>query len=260
MKNPVIKFRIISFSCFLVTWVLVFLCSPARCEQVATSPVFAGSSQLVIVTTGGWDEVSGKLQRYSRKDVNAPWKRVGSVIPVVVGKSGLGWGRGINPVITDDAGPQKKEGDGRGPAGIFKLGDAFGLAPKSEMPGLKLPYLQLNPETECVDDVKSTHYNSIVGDVRARDWDSSEHMKNVGAQYRLGVVVEHNFEPRVNGGGSCIFMHVWKDSGTGTSGCTAMSSEAMDGFITWLEPKAKPLLVQLPKAKYKVLKKQWGLP
>ena len=225
------------------------------------STALKDSTQIVLVTTAGWNEVPGKLQCFERKDTQSPWKSVGAAIPIVVGRSGLGWGRGVNPEVTL-AGPRKKEGDGRSPAGIFHLGDAFGLAPTAQVHDLKLPYLQLNPDIECVDDVKSVRYNSIVNrhEVLSVDWNSSEHMSTVVPQYRLGVVVEHNFDPRVSGGGSCIFMHIWHDAKSGTSGCTAMSSENMDHFITWLDPHAKPLLVQLPVAEYGTLKKTWMLP
>ncbi len=244
--------------------VLLSLCNHSFAQNFAsTNYPFAKSTQLVLVTTAGWDDVPGKLQRFVRPDTATRWRPFGAEIPVVVGRSGLGWGSGVQPETNSQtAGPRKKEGDGRSPAGIFKLGDAFGLAAASELPNLKLPYLQLNPDIECVDDVKSTHYNRIVNrrEVASVDWNSSEHMREVGAQYRIGVVVEHNFEPRIAGVGSCIFMHIWKDARTGTSGCTAMDSAAMDEFITWLDPRAKPMLVQLPKAQYEDLKAAWLLP
>ena len=42
------------------------------------------------------------------------------------GKNGLAWGKGIADNLDQRDGPVKHEGDGKAPAGIFKLGTAFG--------------------------------------------------------------------------------------------------------------------------------------
>jgi D-alanyl-D-alanine dipeptidase len=223
--------------------------------------LFKGSKQIVLVTTPGWDSVPGKLQRFSRDDAHSPWQPVGVEIPIVVGRNGLGWGRGLHPT-NQLAGPIKKEGDGKSPAGIFHLSSAFGLEPLEKVAFVHLPYQQLLSPIECVDDVKSTNYNKIVDrdHVSKVDWDSSEKMREIGEQYRLGVVVDHNFNPRNSGGGSCIFMHIWKDEKTGTSGCTAMRPETMKEVLQWLDPEKGPLLVQLPEAEFAKLKGEWHLP
>jgi len=201
------------------------------------------------------------LQRFARPDAQSDWKSVGGPIAVVVGRSGLGWGRGINPPVALP-GPIKQEGDGRSPAGVFSLSSAFGSARPEELPGIKLPYLPLNEFIECVDDPKSGRYNSIVDRTRVPEveWKSSEKMLEVGAPYRLGVVVEHNGNPRLAGGGSCIFMHIWKGPGSATSGCTAMAPENMELVASWLDPSSYPVLVQLPQHQYNLLKNAWGLP
>ena len=130
------------------------------------------------------------------------------------------------------------------------------------MKDIKLPYRQLTDEIECVDDVKSTNYNSIVdrAQLAQPDWNSSEKMQAVGARYRLGVVVDHNADPREMGAGSCIFIHIWQDAATGTSGCTAMAPENMETLVRWLDPALHPVLVQLPAAAYNELKSKLGLP
>jgi len=90
---------------------------------------------------------------------------VGGSISIVVGRNGLGWGIGL--IATDDAqvrsgsDPVKREGDGKSPAGVFALGTAFGYA-SDPLQGLKVPYLNLTPSIECVDDPGSKHYNRIV--------------------------------------------------------------------------------------------------
>ena len=116
--------------------------------------------------------------------------------------------------------------------------------------------------TECVDDVNSTHYNKVVDRMKVGnfDWKSSEKMLAVGAEYDLGVFVAHNSYPVRRGDGSCIFLHVWKDAASPTSGCTAMERTKLERLLTWVEPKSNPYLVQLPEKEYKNLTRAWGLP
>jgi L,D-peptidoglycan transpeptidase YkuD (ErfK/YbiS/YcfS/YnhG family) len=230
----------------------------------------ARSTQMVLVTTSDWNAVKGRLRRYERSTVHEEWRAVGDPISIVVGKNGLGWGIGV--IVIDDAkgpsaaDPVKKEGDGRAPAGVFALGTAFGYA-SEPLHGLKVPYLNLTPSIECVDDPGSKHYNRIVDrSVVAPDWNSSEHMRDAGEAYRWGVVVDHNGavtgdtnlpEPS---GGSCVFLHIWHSHDQGTAGCTAMPQADLETLLTWLDPRRQPLLVQLPEPAYERLIDRWKLP
>ncbi len=215
---------------------------------------------MLLVTTADWNEVHGVLRLFERENSIANWREVGSKSEIVVGRSGLAWGRGLHPAAT--VGPQKKEGDGKSPAGVFRLSSAFGFASAAEMKALKIPYVRETGAMECVDDVQSKYYNSIVdrNQITNVDWNSSERMLAVGEQYRLGIVVDHNVEPRVSGQGSCIFVHIWKGDGSGTSGCTAMEKAALEKLVSWLDAKANPVLVQLPEAQFRRVQGDWQLP
>jgi L,D-peptidoglycan transpeptidase YkuD (ErfK/YbiS/YcfS/YnhG family) len=216
------------------------------------------SRQLLVVTTPGWDSVSGTLQRYVRAGPRAPWRAEGRPVPIVVGQSGLAWG---DDALGRRRDPRKREGDGRAPAGRFPLGTAFGFAPAAEMDRVRLPYLQLADDTECVDDTASVHYNTVVGRgaVRAVDWTSAERMRAIDL-YRLGVVVRYNAAPIRRGRGSCIFLHIWRAAGSPTSGCTAMPADDLEAVVRWLDPARRPMLVQLPASEYARLRGAWGLP
>ncbi len=190
---------------------------------------------------------------------------MGESIPVVVGRNGLGWGIGLHPSADTEAnrdtGPKKREGDGRAPAGIFRLSSAFGYAPPKIAGGIKLPYMQATPSLRCVDDTQSLHYNRIVDSALINpDWKSAEEMLRPDVQYRLGIVVDHNTNPVIPGRGSCIFIHIWKGSDAGTAGCTAMSQENMERLLRWLDPSANPILIQLPEGTYRKLQTAWDLP
>ena len=91
------------------------------------------------------------------------------------------------------------------------------------------------------------------------DWKSSEKMLAVGEQYDLGVFVAHNSE-RQAGGGSCIFLHIWKDADSPTVGCTAMARENIEKILTFLDAKKNPVLIQLPEDTYTQFQTKWKLP
>ena len=247
---------------FVCCVLLALVQSPAAAQWKAARAgggPLARSRQLVLVTTRGWDEVRGTLQRFARKNSKAAWRPVGEKIPVVVGRNGLGWGAGLN--AQTGGGPSKKEGDGKSPAGVFSLGPAFGYAPASGASWLKVPYTPLADDTECVDDVNSRHYNLVVdrGGVRDVDWKSSERMRAVEG-YSWGVVVAHNADPPVAGRGSCIFLHIWAGPDKGTAGCTAMAQPNLEELLRWLDARKRPVLVQLPEGEYARLRAAWRLP
>jgi len=221
-------------------------------------PRLTAARQMVLVITPGWNDVRGELRRFERSAAGQPWRPVGETGSIVVGKNGTAWDPLTPPVVP---GPQKAEGDGRAPAGVFPLGRAFGFAPAAEASWLKLPYLPVVEGIECVDDASSTVYNQIVDrrQVRTPDWNSSEKMREVGEAYRWGVVVDYN-TPAVAKRGSCIFLHIGGEGGKGTAGCTAMSPEELRAVMAWLDPAAGPVLVQLPRAAYQKLRTEWSLP
>jgi D-alanyl-D-alanine dipeptidase len=234
-----------------------------------------GSRQAVVVTTPDWNSTSGTLQRYERSATG--WRAIGDPFPVVIGRSGMGWGLGVAPVapgeISDIAAatdPVKKEGDGRSPAGVFPIGPAFGFA-DTKPDNIKLPYIPLTSATECVDDAKSFYYNALVDRLSlaaarqpggqfeaAPDWTSSEKMRQI-AVYQWGAVVDQNSN-RQHGAGSCIFLHIWNGPQSHTAGCTAMDQTRLEQLLGWLDPAAKPVLVTLPASEYHRLRSQWNLP
>lgn len=196
------------------------------------------TKQLLVVTTQDWSTSDGKLQRYEK--IDQTWHKVGKAINIQLGRNGLGWGIGLHQ-IPKDAEIIKKEGDGKAPAGIFMLKQAFGYAPLN----IDYPYEVYKETNHCVDDVNSKLYNKIVDSTKATvDYESFEHMKFPKDYYRYGIVVNHNHineEGAKRGAGSCIFIHIKK---VPTSGCTVMSEEEIKEILRWLDPEAEPLLLQ----------------
>ncbi len=247
--------------------------------QAAKSPLTT-SRQMIVVTTPDWNAVPGSLQRYERRTTRSAWQRVGAAIPIVVGRSGLAWGAGLHgdPVtLAQGADPLKQEGDGKSPAGAFRLNAAFGYAPKGQAGRLKMPYVASTATLQCVDDAQSAYYNRVVERASLRqsnrqpDWQSHEDMRRKDELYRWGVVVEHNAggvgqssmkaKPKAKAGrGSCIFLHIWSGPNSSTSGCTALEAGLMEEVLRWLDVRQQPVLVQFPVSEYARLKAAWQLP
>lgn len=210
------------------------------------------SQQLIVVTTNDWNDFKGKFYCYEKE--NKKWELILSD-SCVVGRNGLGIGLGIKTFQFPDA-PIKIEGDLKSPAGIFKIGNAFGYANKKEVSWLKVPYIESTNDLLCIDDGNSLSYNQFVySDTKKKDWNSCEKMHLKNYLYKWGLFVEHN-PTRIPGKGSCIFIHIWESNNKGTTGCTAMSEDNILKILHWIDVKKKPLLVQFPKREYeKVLEK-----
>jgi D-alanyl-D-alanine dipeptidase len=222
---------------------------------------------MVLVTTPDWNAVRGTLYPFERGPDGswreARWQSGDSTVPsravpIVVGKSGTAWDPAIAPPVK---GPVKAEGDGRAPAGVFALGAAFGFARPADAAWLRLPYVEVTPSLECVDDPASGVYNMLVDRATAEvGWKSSEKMREIAPAYHWGVVVEYNTRPAVPGRGSCVFLHIGGAAGQGTAGCTALGEPALKALMQWLDPARAPVLVQLPLSAYEALRTAWGLP
>jgi D-alanyl-D-alanine dipeptidase len=239
---------------------LLLLALSAR--NAAESPVPREARQLLVVVTPGWDDTQGTAFVFNREPRQG-WRPARAAgMPVSIGRTGLAWGRGLHgdraPAGAAQK-PVKREGDGRAPAGVFRLGPATGYGRERPADG-HLSYTQATPELKCVDDVASRSYNRIV-DTRnvPLDWSSAEDMRREDELYRLVVVVQHN-DPPEPGAGSCIFLHQRRGPGSTTAGCTAFDAKDLDSLVGWLDPDAAPVLVQLPRAEYERRRAEWGLP
>ena len=208
----------------------------------------AETQQALVVTSADWSANSGQLQRYQKQAQH--WLAVGSPIPVRLGRNGMGWGLGLQQSNTNT--PQKLEGDGRAPAGIFSLGTSFGYAQHAPI-NMTWPYLVSTERDYYVDDVNSPLYNHWVKipehalNNPRLFWASSEAMRRTDQQYENGLIIEHNTYSPIKGRGSAIFMHVWLNSTTPTSGCTAMAKRDLLTVLRWLAPNARPVLIQAPQ-------------
>ena len=239
----------------LVTLALFVLSSPV---MIAANDPLQRTRQCLVVVSRDWNAKTGVLRAFERKGSRGAWQSHGPAVSVVLGKKGLAWGRGL---VAFNAAVSKVEGDNKAPAGIFRLGPAFGYAPKSGARWVRLSYVPLTAQTEGIDDPRSRYYNQLVdrSKVAKVDWQSSEQMLRADNLYKWGIFVAHNSRA-TPGAGSCIFLHIWKDSRSATAGCTAMPEPDLVNLLRWLNPAARPVLVQMPQAEYEAARVKFHLP
>ena len=246
----------------LVALVVLAACShgdpaPRPSEPLPYAPMHGfmlTATDLITSVADDWGSTHVILRRWRRDGHGLGWRDHPSEWDGVIGSAGLGWGDGLHGIGAPEGrdGPVKREGDNRSPAGAFRITQFFGYEPEAPFKH----YLQLTDHTECVDDPKSTAYNTIVEHTGSADWRSSEHMRRTDDLYSLGAVVNHNAQ-RTPGHGSCIFLHVWSRPVSPTVGCTAMAKENLAALAGLGDDV---VFVQLTRAEYSALQDQWGLP
>lgn len=222
----------------------------SRLEPLALLPpemaaaLTADCRQVVLVLAEHVDRVPAEVWLIERDTPSTAWRTVRGPLPANLGRNGVGWGAGDPPLPKPGNFPDKREGDGRSPAGIFTLPWAFGTKPAAAVAGLRLPWRECTETLRGVDDVNSRYYNRIVDEtvIPDKDWNSAEIMRRADGLYDEGVAIGHNLTGR-RGAGSCIFLHIWSGQGQGTAGCTALSRENVSKIVRWLDPAKSPRLV-----------------
>ncbi len=227
-------------------------------DRSVSSPIPADCQQLIVVMADSWD--SPRAQFCLVDKVGEQWSSALRA-QATIGRNGSAWGLGVHSNPKDEK--VKREGDGRSPAGVFRLGRCMGYA---DQPPYKSswPYLPLTDFHIGVDDPESAFYNQVIDRTEvskkaSRSLRSFETMRRSDTLYRWLFEIRHN-PKNIAGEGSLIFLHLWQDPNTTTSGCTAIAEDTMAIVLRWIQPKKKPLLIHLPRATYDKMQRGWGLP
>ncbi|HOG10580.1 MAG TPA: L,D-transpeptidase family protein [Smithella sp.] len=185
-----------------------------------------GSSQVLLVQRCGfW--IFTRTIVYVMEQREGNWSAVSPPMDAVIGRNGF-------------APPgEKREGDGKTPSGIFPLVMAFGYADSANT---KMLYRQIKEDDIWVDDSEAADYNRWTKQSVTQST-SYERMKRDDDLYKYGIVIAYNTDPVVQGRGSAIFVHVWKDKSVPTAGCVAVSEENILRLLHWLDPAAAPLII-----------------
>lgn len=116
--------------------------------------------------------------------------------------------------------PDKREGDGSTPLGLWPLRRALYRPDRLEAPVTALPVQALEFDDGWCDDPADRHYNSPVKRPFAG---GHEVLWRPDELYDLVVVLGHNDDPVVPGLGSAIFLHVAREDYAPTEGCVALA-------------------------------------
>jgi L,D-peptidoglycan transpeptidase YkuD (ErfK/YbiS/YcfS/YnhG family) len=233
---------------------LFLLVSNARADGVPED-----CTQLVVGIAPGWDSMRGQLQLFERPR-GGNWVAAGAAVPVLFGKSGVAWGSGV--AGQGEGGLEKKERDGRAPAGIFRIGTIYTYDAQLP-PGADYPFHQVTTADAWVDDMTSPDYNRFVtipDPANPPPWFEKQKMRHNDFAYRWLVEIRHNSDPPVPGDGSAIFFHIRRGISRPTSGCTTMAEPDLVRLITWLRAPKHPCYALLPRGEYEKRYRSWNLP
>lgn len=178
--------------------------------------------QMLVLEAADYSSVRAVLTLWEAEQDG--WRRL-EAFPTAIGRAGLS-------VL-------KREGDGKTPAGRFRMGTGFGQSPA---PAGSWPYRIADGYDYWVDDAESPEYNLWVrytGDPAGR-WRSYERLDI--PLYRKAAVIRYNEEPVVKGRGSAIFFHIWSGPGIGSAGCVTVAEEQVVRVLEWLKPEAEPVI------------------
>lgn len=215
-------------------------------------------TQLIAGLAPDWNATRGYAQLFERAR-GGTWSPVGPAFPVLFGKNGLAWGRGV--AGQDESGLHKKEKDGRAPAGIFQIGQIYTY--DAQLPsGADYPFHQVSEADVWSDDPRSPNYNRhVVIDPRnPPDNYSHEKMRPGDFAYHWLIEIRHNSDPPIPGDGSAIFFHIRRGENRPTAGCTTMAESDLVRVIKWLRAASHPCFVLLPSAVYEKKSESWRLP
>lgn len=232
------------------------------CLFATLAPAFElpkSSTQCIVGVAKDWNSSHVSLQLYQKS--GKQWQKVGNAWNGRLGKNGLVWGLGLHPNPANGA--IKAEGDGRTPAGVFRIGGAWG-ADASIRKHPQLAYRQVTPRDLWVEDPASPSYNYhvILPHDPATAWEKKQQMKQNDYAHKLKLFIAHNAPPKViKGAGSSIFFHIWRNEGnSATAGCTTMDEQRLRSLIAGIDPTQQPLYVILPAAEYQQYREKWKLP
>ena len=117
---------------------------------------------------------------------------------------------------------KKIEGDKKTPIGIFKIEHLYYRKERTNLSKLDLKCVPIKPKMGWCDDVNnSKKYNKLIN-INKNIKHESLYRKDF--KYDLLIPIKYNFNKRLLGRGSCIFIHLTKNYQP-TAGCIALQKK-----------------------------------
>lgn len=149
----------------------------------------------------------------------------GRCFPCAIGSGGIGHKRG--------------EGDGITPRGHWRLMEVWHRPDRLRLPPLSLPVRAIAPGDLWSDDPADPAYNHHV---RAPHGFSHERLRRADPLYDLLAVTDFNWPDATPGGGSAIFLHVWRKPRHPTAGCVAMRLDDLVGVLARWDARCRVVI------------------
>ncbi|MEM9081020.1 MAG: L,D-transpeptidase family protein [Verrucomicrobiota bacterium] len=234
---------------------LLFFSLPLSAFQLPSN-----CQQAIVGIASDWKSSHVTLHLYE-KDAQGQWHLASQPWKGRLGGKGLAWGIGLHPSPAGET--TKKEGDRKAPAGIFKIGGAFGYEENIQR-NPALPYLQITTRDLFVEDSSSKYYNRHLrlNHEPKSSWEKKQQMRQNDHAHSLKLFIKHNLNPQaLPHAGSAIFFHIWRKNGAAsTFGCTTMHEQNLRTLIAWVNPSKNPLYILLPEKDYLARRSSWQLP
>ena len=121
---------------------------------------------------------------------------------------------------------KKKEGDKKTPSGLFKIENLYYRKDRIDLPETDLICVKINEKMGwCDDENYPKKYNQLIN---INDKIKHEKLFRKDHKYDLLIPIKYNYNKRILGKGSCIFIHLTENYKP-TAGCIALKKK--DFFI-----------------------------
>ena len=149
--------------------------------------------------------------RHKPGDPRRGWLTAGPLaLPVALGRGGIK--------------PNKREGDGGTPRGIFRPKRLWWRGERHRRPATALPVQRISLDDGWCEDPADRHYNRPV---KVPPGSTADRLARADGLYDFIVEIDHNTTPRIPGRGSAVFLHLARPDFTPTAGCVSMTKSAM---------------------------------
>ncbi len=138
----------------------------------------------------------------------------------------------------------KREGDWATPIGKLVVVRGYYRGDRLRRPLTAVPLTAIRRNDGWCDAVGDRNYNRHVTHPYPA---SAEHMWREDHLYDVVIVFDHNARPRVQGGGSAIFMHMARPGYTPTAGCIALQRRHLVRLVGLLKPGTNVLVEPFPR-------------
>ncbi len=190
-----------------------------------------GCNQLILVAARETDGVQTYTTCYDRQEDNS-WAPAAGLTRMHghTGSNGIAHNRKRNTNTT--------------PAGLWRLGTAFGNGEKPE--GIQMPWRDVTPNSDWVCDGDSVYFNTWQERndpalTETWNYDDVEHLQDYLDSYAYACVIQYNTPPyTIPDRGCAIFLHCSQGA---TGGCVGLSEPDMIKTLLWLDQKENPCIL-----------------